>query len=282
MIKTDDFLRLTQNEVSQQLKVANPVFLKTGALGLLVNLLTIIKTDSANFTNSLVKEASPVTAETYESLFFHSTIKQQDISFSTPATFTVSFIIDYTSAFLPVYSGDRLLSSLFGAVTGGAGLALVFARNATTGGVDTAAKLIKLKHPHLSMGRIILFFDILVVGSSFFVYRSVENLLYSIIVIYLSSKTIDYLLYGTGDGKLIFIVTEHGKEIKEKITKDFRRGVSVLNARGGYTDKEKSVLITAVKIQEAAFITAAVKETDPKAFSVITGADEIIGEGFRY
>ena len=59
-------------------------------------------------------------------------------------------------------------------------------------------------------------------------------------------------------------------------------GVSVLNARGGYTDKEKSVLITAVKIQEAAFITAAVKETDPKAFSVITGADEIIGEGFRY
>lgn len=197
------------------------------------------------------------------------------------ATFTVSFTIDYTSVFLPVYSGDRLLSSLFGAVTGGAGLALVFARNATTGGVDTAAKLIKLKYPHLSMGRIILFFDILVVGSSFFVYRSVENLLYSIIVIYLSSKTIDYILYGAGDGKLIFIVTEHGKEIKEKITKDFHRGVSVLNARGGYTDKEKSVLITAVKIQEAAFITAAVKESDPKAFSVITGADEIIGEGFR-
>ena len=72
------------------------------------------------------------------------------------------------------------------------------------------------------------------------------------------------------------------KQDEEKITKDFRRGVSVLNARGGYTDKEKSVLITAVKIQEAAFITAAVKETDPKAFSVITGADEIIGEGFRY
>ena len=73
MIKTDDFLRITQNEVSQQFKVANPVFLKTGALGLLVNLLTVIKTDSANFTNSLVKESSPVTAENYESLFFHST-----------------------------------------------------------------------------------------------------------------------------------------------------------------------------------------------------------------
>ena len=96
MIKTDDFLRITQNEVSQQFKVANPVFLKTGALGLLVNLLTVIKTDSANFTNSLVKESSPVTAENYESLFFHSTVKQQDIAFSTPATFTVSFIISDT------------------------------------------------------------------------------------------------------------------------------------------------------------------------------------------
>ncbi len=132
------------------------------------------------------------------------------------------------------------------------------------------------------MARIILFFDILVVGSSFFVYRSVENLLYSIIVIYLSSKTIDYLLYGTGDGKSIFIVTEHGKEIKGKNNKGFCARQRIRTHAGGYTDKEKSVLITAVKIQEAGFITAAVKETDPKAFSVITGADEIIGEGFRY
>ena len=77
------------------------------------------------------------------------------------ATFTVSFILYYTSAFLPVYSGDRLLSSLFGAVTGGAGLALVFARNATTGGVYTAAILIMVKFSLLSRGRFILFFVIL-------------------------------------------------------------------------------------------------------------------------
>lgn len=93
MIDTSAFLRLTENSVSQNLKVSNPIIMKTGVLGLLVNLMTIAKTDNANFLNTLVRESSPVTAESYEALFFHSTTKQQNINFSTPSEFQVSFII---------------------------------------------------------------------------------------------------------------------------------------------------------------------------------------------
>ena len=109
-ITTSEFLRLEENLVSTELKVANPTFLKTGALGAIINSLAIIKSDNANFLNSLVKEASPATAESYKALFFHSTVKQVDVKFSTPATFDVSFVIpeiELTSGQVIKYSIGR-------------------------------------------------------------------------------------------------------------------------------------------------------------------------------
>ena len=92
-LTTDEFLRLEENLVSTELKVANPSFLKTGVLGALINSMAIIKSDNASFYNGLVKESSAATAETYKGLFFHSTVKQVDVEFSTPSTFELSFII---------------------------------------------------------------------------------------------------------------------------------------------------------------------------------------------
>ena len=92
-LTTSEFMKLEQNFISSELKVSNPTLLKTGILGALVNAITIIKSDNANFLNGLMKEVSPATAETYKSLFFHATVKNIDISFSTPATFALSFII---------------------------------------------------------------------------------------------------------------------------------------------------------------------------------------------
>ena len=92
-LTTNEFLRLEENLVSTQLKVANPSFLKTGVLGALINSMAIIKSDNAGYLNALMKEVSPATAETYKGLFFHSTVKQVDVNFSTPATFNLSFII---------------------------------------------------------------------------------------------------------------------------------------------------------------------------------------------
>ena len=92
-LTTDEFLRLEENLVSTELKVANPSFLKTGVLGALVNSLAIIKSDNASYYNGLIKEASPATAETYKGLFFHSTVKQVEVEFSTPAAFELSFIV---------------------------------------------------------------------------------------------------------------------------------------------------------------------------------------------
>ena len=92
-LTTSEFLRFEENLISSELKVANPAFLKTGVLGALINSLAIIKSDNAGYLNALMKEVSPATAETYKGLFFHSTVKQINVNFSTPANFVLSFII---------------------------------------------------------------------------------------------------------------------------------------------------------------------------------------------
>lgn len=96
-LNTSEFIKLEENLVSSELKVANPTFLKTGVLGLIINSLGVLKSDNAFFLNSLVKESSPATAETYESLFFHSTVKDLNIEFSSPSEFLISFIIPEVS-----------------------------------------------------------------------------------------------------------------------------------------------------------------------------------------
>ena len=109
-LTTSEFLRLQENLVSTNLKVANPSFLKTGVLGALINTITIAKSDNASFLNGLMKEVSPATAETYKALFFHSTVKQVDVNFSNPATFNLSFIIpdiELTSGQVLKYSIGR-------------------------------------------------------------------------------------------------------------------------------------------------------------------------------
>ena len=85
------------------------------------------------------------------------------------ATFLVSVLIDVTAPLLPVYSGDRLLCALFGGILSGTGLGLVFLHGATTGGTDILSKLLRLKFPQMSMGRVVLLLDFLIVAASFFV-----------------------------------------------------------------------------------------------------------------
>lgn len=198
------------------------------------------------------------------------------------ATFIASLFIDATAPFLIPYSGDKLLASLFGGVIAGAGLGIIFISGATTGGTDIIAKLLRLKYPHISMGRVILFLDLAVIAVSFFVYGSLESMLYALIVIFVSSQAIDYMLSGTGHNKLLFIVTDFAAETVALITKRLHRGVTVIPVSGGYTDKERKMIFCAVRANEVAHFSKALREIDEHSFMVVAEAGEILGEGFRH
>ena len=85
--------------------------------------------------------------------------------------------------FIPPYQGDQMLVAIFAGVTEGAGLALIFIRGGTTGGTDTAARLLGRRFPHFSMGRLMMFIDLCVVVISAIVFTSVESAMYAVIAV---------------------------------------------------------------------------------------------------
>lgn len=196
-------------------------------------------------------------------------------------TVILSVMLDVFAPFFPEYTGDKLLAALFcGAITG-AGLALVFVRGATTGGTDILGRIIRKKWQHISMGRVILVSDALIVAAAAFVFKSMESALYASIVIFVCSRVIDYVLYGTGNGKMLMVVTDHATEISKAVTTQMKRGVTILPVQGGYTGQHKSMLICAVRSSEVSKLNRIIKHYDENPFIIISEAGEIVGEGFK-
>lgn len=195
------------------------------------------------------------------------------------ATLIVSFLID-AGVFLPTYSNDLLLCSVFGGALSGVGLGIVFTRNATTGGVDIIAKLIQLKYPQISIGRAIMIFDAFVIASGGLIFKNIESVLYAAIVIFVSAQTIDYIIYGISRGATLMIITDKGEKIRNTIINDLCRGVTVIKAKGGYSGNEKQVLICACFDNQSQKIIKKIKTADENAFFIVTQSKQILGEGF--
>lgn len=155
---------------------------------------------------------------------------------SAVAVIMTSIAIDLTAGLLPPYRGDPMLISIFGGVLAGVGLALIFMRGGTTGGTDLAATLLARRLRHISLGRLILCIDLPIVLCSIPVFGNMESPMYALIVIFLTTKVIDGVLYGTdaGTGKLIFIISPRTQEIKRDIHANLVRGVTELRARQLY------------------------------------------------
>lgn len=210
---------------------------------------------------------------------------ENGVSFLTKTvigTALVSVSIDLLMPFLPVYTGDSLLASIFGGLLNGAGLGFIFYRGGSTGGTDIVALNIHKHFPHISTGNIILITDILILILVFVVYGSLESVLYALTAIFVSIKMIDTISYGTsrGNGKLIFIVTSNYKAISTLILNTIGRGVTLLEGEGAYSGDRKKIVMCAVRPQQVHRITTEVHKIDSRAFIIVTTAGAISGEGF--
>nr|WP_319487976.1 YitT family protein [uncultured Caproiciproducens sp.] len=199
------------------------------------------------------------------------------------ATVFVSVAIDLVGRIVPSYTGEKMLAAIFGGIIEGIGLSLVFMRGGTTGGSDLVARLLGRRLRNLSMGKLMLGIDMTVVIASAFVYGSIESALYAVITIFVSTRLIDAILYGTdtGTGKLLFIMSIKNDEIAQDILTDMDRGVTVLKSRGAYSGREGEVLLCAVRRYEVVKVKDIVRSHDKDAFMIIGDAGEISGEGFR-
>lgn len=194
-----------------------------------------------------------------------------------------SAAIDLLGMVLPEYHGDMIIVVICGGVFEGIGLSLIFARGATTGGTDMLARILGNKVKFLSMGKLMLCIDGLVILASAFVYKSVDSAVYAIIDVFVSTKIIDYILYGIdiGNGKLFYVISPKAEEISQRIMDEMERGVTLIKSRGAYTKVDGEMLMCAVRRFEITKLNKIIRSIDKDAFVIVSDAGEITGEGFK-
>ncbi len=195
---------------------------------------------------------------------------------------TITFSTDYLLVYVPVYeNGDKIIAAIFGGVLMGAGLGLTYLREGTSGGTDIINKIINKAMPHVKLGVITLMVDFVIIIASMLVFKNVETGLYAAIAIFISTRVLDMILYGSYEGKMLLIFSDSYQDIADMIMVEFNRGVTFLMAKGGYSGADKNVICCAVHKNEYAKIKRKVKDIDRRAFIIISSVAEVFGEGFK-
>ena len=176
---------------------------------------------------------------------------------------------------------DKLLAALAGSMMMAVAIGWVFKSGATTGGTDIIIKLLRLKFPHLKTGALFLIIDLSIVAISALVFKDINAALYAGIAVGITSYGLDVVLYGRDGAKLIYIISDHSKQITARLLSEVDAGVTHIQGQGAYSGKEKNVIMCVVRIQQAIHAEEIVKEEDPEAFMIVTSATEIYGEGYK-
>lgn len=200
---------------------------------------------------------------------------------SAVATGVLSLALEIAGRFAPRFTVDSILAAVFGGIFMGAGLSLILKRGATTGGVDIIGTLVNRKFRYITVGRVILLSDIIIITFASIIYKNVQSGLYSVVAIFASSVVTDAILYGADRGKIIYAVTDKADKICGDIAKIAARGTTRINAAGGYTGESRTVIMCTVRINEVSTVCNIIKSADPGAFIVICDAGEILGQGFK-
>lgn len=182
---------------------------------------------------------------------------------------------------LPVPQTEPIMAAIFGGVTIGAGLGIVFLAGASTGGVDIVARLLKLKFRNFPIGKILLCMDLCTAVATGIVYKQFNNTLYSVVTLVISSTILDKVVYGMDYSKVALIISDRYEEIARAIDTQLDRGVTLLRGQGYYTRTDKFVILSAVKRKQLAQLKDLVMAIDPSAFIILQDAHQVLGDGFK-
>lgn len=176
---------------------------------------------------------------------------------------------------------DLLLVSLYGGVLLGIGIGLVFRAGGTTGGTDLAASILNKYFPTISIPKMMMAIDLMIVALAGIVNRKLETSLYSIIALYICVKIADFIVEDLNYGKAFFIISEESQAIGKEILTVLDRGVTLLKATGFYTGKDRDVILCIVDRSQVAKLKSIAYSIDKNAFMMVTTVHEVLGEGFK-
>lgn len=175
---------------------------------------------------------------------------------------------------------EPFMACVIGGIMSGIGTGLVFSGGGSTGGTDIIASIYN-KYRNSSPGKVILFCDFFIIGSSFFVFGSLEKIVYGLTAMAIASYTIDLVISGVKQSVQFMIFSKDYNAIADRINNDLHRGVTLLDGTGWYSKEKVKVVMVVVRKPESTEVFRIVKEIDPKAFISQATVLGVYGEGFE-
>jgi uncharacterized membrane-anchored protein YitT (DUF2179 family) len=180
---------------------------------------------------------------------------------------------------VPAFTQDILLASLFGGMVLGIGIGIVIRYGGSLDGTEILAILASKKLP-FSVGEIVMFFNIFILGSAGFVF-SWDRAMYSILAYFVAYKTMDVVIAGLDESKFVWIISDEFQEIGDAILHRLGRGVTYLSGEGAYSGEDKKVIFCVINRLEEAKLKDIVKEYDTSAFLAVGDIAEVRGGRFK-
>ena len=171
------------------------------------------------------------------------------------------------------------MASIIGAVFCGSGVGLGLGSNGSTGGTDIIAAIVN-KYRDISLGRVILICDVIIISSSYFVLKDWEKVIYGYVVLYVTAFCIDQMVNSMRRSVQFFIISEKYHEIGERINKEPHRGCTVIDAQGFYSGRDVKMLFVLAKRRQSEVIFRIINDIDPHAFVSQSAVIGVYGEGF--
>lgn len=195
------------------------------------------------------------------------------------------FILLQNLIHTPLVLDNKFMCALIGAMLSGVGIGIAFSNGGNSGGTDIIA-LIVTKYFNVSPGRIILYLDVLIIGSSFFVFHQlsmqerIEIVVYGYVIMGVFSYTLDTVIEGNKQSYQFMVFSQNNRLIADRIGQEIKRGVTLLKGEGWYSKNEQNILVVIARKQDKSEIMKIINESDKEAFISIAKVSGVFGKNF--
>ncbi len=186
---------------------------------------------------------------------------------------------DGAPVMMQIVGEEKSLACVIGGLLEGLGLALVFLTGGSTGGTDIVASSIN-KYKDISLGRIMLYIDLCIITSSWFIIHDLETLVISYLTLVISMNFLDFVINGARQSVQFTIISEHYDEIAQAVSDEAGRGVTLLHGQGWYSKEGRQVMLIMARKHESRIIFQLIHRIDPRAFVTMSNVEGVFGEGF--
>ncbi len=208
---------------------------------------------------------------------------------TTYAIFALSFFLDIAQNIMKDDNGELLLllgpgqdsmACVLGAIICGFGIGTVFVNNGSTGGLDIIAAIVT-KYRNISMGRVLIYINILTISSCYFFFDSWRMVVFGYVTLVICNYTLDMIINSSRQDVQYIIITRQHVALSERIIQETGHSVTVIDSEGYYSHTPSKVLITIVHKNESIQILRMIQEEDPNAFVSTSRAEGVYGNGFK-